>query len=150
MWFKCYLCTINVHLRRVVTLISISVDDIRTRFPEFSSDTTYPDNMIQFSIDDAIDGINGYGKMGESKQTRGAYYLSAHYLVMAYKASEGDTDSISPIASKSLGDASISYQGAEATSDLTATYNATLYGQKFLLLVRTWRLQNQAVGISGG
>lgn len=122
--------------------IEVTITDIRERFPEFSNTTEYTDTMIQFNIDDALDDMNMYSALPDTKATTLAKLLTAHYIVFDKRSDLGDYDSVSPISSKSLGPASTSYQSADATSELEASLNATIYGQKFLMKLRQWQKVN--------
>ena len=119
--------------------ITVTVSDIRTRWPDPFSDTTeYTDSFIQFNIDDALDDMAMYTQLPDTRATIMAQLLTAHYCVYDHNVSLGDTDNVSPIASTSLGDASTSYQSAEARNNWEAMLDGTVFGQRFLFKLQTW------------
>ena len=124
--------------------ILVTIQNIRDRWPDpFSDTTTYPDSMVQDNIDEALLSMNMYSALPDNLATVLTKLLTAHYLVFDSRSALGDTDSVSPVSSKSLGPASISYQSAEAKSELEASLNGTIYGQKFLMVLTQWRLVNK-------
>ena len=119
--------------------IAVTVSDMRTRWPDYFGDTEeFSDTFIQFNIDDALDDMALYTQLPDTRATIMAQLLAAHYCVYDRNEALGDTDNVSPIASTSLGDASTSYQSAEAKSNWQAMLDGTVFGQRFLFKLQTW------------
>jgi len=113
--------------------MATTVEDFRTRFPEFSNVATYPDARVQLFLDDAAlcidEGI--YGDMYDLA----VCYLAAHelYLGTQTASSSGNAEKVGPVSSKSAGQVTVA-RGV-ASVDLTdpdAYYLKTTYGQKFI------------------
>lgn len=131
--------------------VSLTVSELRTRFSEFSDQSKFPDDLLQNGIDLALIYANKlWGNIMPDLQLPLAQYLSAHNVVIDDRARKGDTDSVSPIDSKKLGDAEVKYQSANATSDLTSTLNATIYGQRVLNFLRISRVYSGIAVVTSG
>ena len=117
--------------------MALTVADFRIRFPEFSDNIAYPDARIQLFIDDATDDIDE-AKFRPNIAKRLLSYLSAHYLELASNSELGDSSSSGPLSSHSEGEVSTSYAVNAADGDLAAYYGSTIYGQKYLTLLRTY------------
>lgn len=130
--------------------ITVTVADIRTTFPEFSNTTVYPDEFVQTQIDTGLDDINMFTSVAAAKLTILAKYLIAHYIVIAKRAANGDYFGLNPIASKTLGDGSMSYQSSGGDSQLEEFFSATVYGELFWDKLKMWRLVNKPYVLIGG
>lgn len=130
--------------------ITISVADVRNAFPEFTSNSEYPDAMISFQITNSLLTINRFGQIDDITLKQLALYLTAHRVVFSKRSSLKDTDSVSPISSKSLGEASVSYQSSNTDSLLQANYNSTNYGQQFWDMLAEWRKAVRPFVVIGG
>lgn len=117
--------------------MAATVEDFRTRFPQFSDLTEYPDETIQLYLDDAA-----LLYMGTDENRWCNYYdiaqmyLAAHLLTIGTQAEAGDSSSSAgPISSKTAGGVSISY--AVNASDKGGSddfFLTTSYGQQFLIM----------------
>lgn len=123
--------------------MSISVEYLRTRLPEFANELLYSNAFVQMHIDDTLCEMD-LAKWG-CWADRGQAYLAAHYMTVAKHAvggEDGDAQNgLSPlqvIASESEGDTSVSYQGGTGasggmagagTDEMLAT---TLYGRQYI------------------
>lgn len=120
--------------------MATDVSTFRTRFPEFSDNTEYPDARIQLFLDDAV---NLYMGTQESrwcnKYDIAQAYLSAHLLSMGTATEVGDTSSkAGPVSSKSAGGVSVTRAViAKERSDEDEFYASTSYGQQFLNIRNT-------------
>jgi len=107
----------------------ITISDFRTRFPEFSNVTTYPDVTIQLNIDDASLEV---GALFGDFENIAMSYLAAHYLVSSENATDGDYGSKGGIASESVDGVSTSYSNAVIDTQSEQFLLSTIYGQRFL------------------
>lgn len=116
--------------------MSCTILEFRTRFPEFSDETEYPDIRIQLFLDDAVNIYMGTDENRWcNKYNYAQCYLAAHLLVGATSTEAGDTNVKSgPISSKSAGGVSVT-RAVVATdrSDSDNFYMTTPYGQQFLI-----------------
>ena len=110
--------------------------DIRTRYPEFTDTTEYPDLRIAMFIADAVDdiGTDVSNWLNEYRYNRALSALSAHYLVLGTDSEYGDTNAKYPIIQKTAGGVSLSYSGLAGASrtDYIKRLSSTTYGQEFL------------------
>lgn len=100
----------------------ITIQQFRTRYPQWSDSTAYPDAYLDDVIQEAsrcvADAFFG------NKADDARLYLSAHILVMTSRGrGEG-------VAAGAAGPASVAYRSAPENLDLTG------YGQQFKRLVR--------------
>ena len=106
-----------------------------TRFPEF---TAIAEARIQLFLDEALLEIRE-GDWG-AFYTKALNLMTAHLLTLAdmqAAATGGASGSLGPVASRSVGDVSVSF-GVSATSMATgsdAWLNATPYGQELARLI---------------
>lgn len=115
--------------------MAATVGIFKTRFPEYSDDTDYPDVRVQLFLDDAVllhigdDEVRWGGKYDVAHA-----YLAAHLLAVGDDTELGDTNTkVGPVASKSAGGVSVSRAVvAKDRSDLDDFYAGSSYGQQFL------------------
>jgi hypothetical protein len=114
--------------------MSTTVSGFRTRFPEFSNATTYPDPRVQLFLDDAVLCVSE--TVYKQFTDLAVYYLAAHELFLATKTSDasgGGAQNIGPVSSKSAGQVSVSRAvGSLDLKDSDSYYLQTIYGQKYL------------------
>ena len=115
--------------------MTVSPAAFKSRYAEFSA---VSDATVQIYLDDA--GLElDEGRWG-SLYDRGIYALAAHFISLAQRAALGGSTGAGasgPLASKSIGDVSLSYawtSGAGQTRNQDY-YLATIYGQDYLRLV---------------
>ena len=116
--------------------MSITVQDVRDRYPEFSDATTYPNARIQSFI------TKGEGELDEGEwadqYNEGMLAYVGHYLSWSTMTnnSGGSVGSVGPVASKSIGDVSVSFASVVGSnpSAMQSFWNSTPYGQEY------WRL----------
>lgn len=120
--------------------MAITPVDVRARYPEFSDVTAYPDARIQTWI------TKGEGELSEGQwgdqYDEGMLPYVAHFLAWTTMAtnSGGAVGSMGPLASKSVGDVSISF-GTVVSGSASATegfWNSTPYGQEYWRLVQMY------------
>ena len=130
--------------------ITLTVNDIRTTFPEFSDPVEYPDTMIQFNIDVALLWMKAMTALSDDWAQKLALYLTAHFVYLAKREQEGGAENLGPVSSMSEGPSSISYQDIMVNSELKAFLTNSGYGDKFMTLLEVWRLQNRlALNLNG-
>tara|TARA_R110000851_G_scaffold96792_2_gene209931 strand:+ start:17206 stop:17592 length:387 start_codon:yes stop_codon:yes gene_type:complete len=119
--------------------MACTVSDFRTRLPEYSDNTEYPDPRIQLFLDDAAEDIGSDENRWCGKYNRAHCYLGAHLLLKGTATEVGDTSSSSgSISSKSAGGVSVGRAVvAKDRSDLDDFYASTSYGQQFLSIRNT-------------
>jgi hypothetical protein len=117
-----------------------SVDDLRTRFPEFVDDTMYSEDRIQLFLDDAILLYIG----SDESRWLGKYnivhcLLCAHLLTVGISTELGDTSAnTGEIVSKTVGSVSVSRAIVPKNrSDMDNFFISTSYGQQFLNIRNT-------------
>ncbi len=111
--------------------MSVTVDDFRARFPEFSDDTLYSDTRIQMFIDEAAMCIdqNRYGTFYNAANC----YLAAHLLYLGSVTSNGGAGNVGPVASKTAGGVSVTRAvNSMDLSESDAFYTQTQYGLSFI------------------
>lgn len=131
----------------MVNVNSDVVADFRRMLPAFSDPNEWPAQIIeQFLIEaDGETGASAWGefKIGDmrSNKRKGMFYFCAHQLASFYGESANDPSAVESsarlnIASKSIGDESVSYRitAMENTSD--DYLSTTIYGVNYVRLRR--------------
>lgn len=115
-----------------------TINDFRTRFPEFLCPLQYPDSRIQMFLDDALMDISvpKFGDLADRAQV----YLAAHYLALATGTMDGDAGTVGKVSNKSVDGVSVAYvsstnQGSSG-SNQKDIFESTSYGQYYLELVK--------------
>lgn len=116
--------------------MSVTVNEFRTRFPEFADDSGYSNARIQLFIDDAADDLGSNETRWCGKYNKAQAYLAAHLLTVADKTELGDSSSNSgPISSKSAGGVSVTKSVfTRDRSEQEDWYMSSSYGQQFLII----------------
>jgi hypothetical protein len=111
----------------------ITPTTMKNRFPEFVS---IADSRIQLFIDDAVLELSP-GEWADNYD-RGLSYLAAHLLSCSIStAAGGGVGGMNgPVASRAVGDVSISFGSTLSMDAAAGVYNNTPYGQEY------WRLVN--------
>lgn len=104
--------------------MSITAADFKVRFPEFVS---ISDTTITTMIGRAELRLNE--NLWGTWYDEGLYYLSAHFLGRTFTSVQ--TGAAGPIASKSVGDVSISFTNPTPTDAGEAFFLSTTYGAEF-------------------
>lgn len=120
--------------------MSLTPDQIRADFPEFSDETAYPDGMLTSWIAVALNLVNTarWGALA----TMGQELCTAHYLVIAARDQAAAAANGLPgqatglLNAKSVGDVSASYDTTTASFADAGFWNATSYGQRFYQMLR--------------
>lgn len=117
--------------------MTITVSKFRTRFPEYSDLTEYPDQTIEMFIEDSQiiylgTDENRWGGKYDIAQS----YLVAHLLSVSDMSQAGDTNSrVGAISSKSAGGVSVSRAvTAKDRSDQDDFFMSSNYGQQYLII----------------
>jgi len=117
--------------------MAITVQNVRDRFPEFEDDTAFTDGRIQTWITkgeaELSEGEWG-GMYNEAMLVYVAHYLSWSTMIAN---SGGSVGSVGPIASKSVGDVSISFASVSSANASAGEsfWLSTPYGQEYWRLV---------------
>jgi len=113
----------------------MTAEEFKLRFPEFAA---VPDGRVDLFIADAT--IELCPTRWGARYEKGLAYLAAHYLAIALKneAAGGAGSTVSPLASRSVGDVSVSFATGSSGSAGKGEefYNSTAYGQEYWALMQ--------------
>jgi len=123
--------------------MAITATGFKSRFPEFS---TVDDSRVETFITRAELFVNE--GTWDTLYNEGLYYLTAHFLKKSQDMANGGGAS-GPIASKSIGDVSISYASSASSSGFENSYNSTPYGVEFWNMAMIVGMQLGVVGWDG-
>lgn len=115
--------------------------DFRAHFPEFASDTLFPDSQIEFwsGVAEQVVSERRWGKLRE----QGMELFIAHNLMLGVQAQAAAAAGGVPtglngaVSSKSVGSVSVSYDNGLGAEDGAGHWNQTSYGRRYIDLVRT-------------
>ena len=121
--------------------------DFRRFFPPFSDRNNWPSEIIrqQMIEADCITGGRCWGKFNidddHNLKKRGMYFYTAHLLAYFFGNSANDPTNVEAsarlnIASKSVGDESVSYRITAMESTIDDAISTTVYGVQFMTLRR--------------
>jgi hypothetical protein len=114
----------------------ITIEEFRTRFPEFSDEDEYSDARIQIFLDDStcIMGTAESRWCSPCKYNMAMAFLTAHLLFTGTRTEAGDSSaSVGAISSKSAGGVSVTKSVvAKDRTDGDDFYASTAYGLQFL------------------
>lgn len=128
------------------------IADFRSDYPEFTDTAKYSDSLvIQYMVEGDNETGSRWGKYDDrpmSIKRRGMFAFAAHMITMRMAATTvtgmgGVANTVAQVASKSVGDESVSYANATAdyaTSVRDGSLPNTFYGQEFM------RLRSRIVG----
>lgn len=126
----------------------MDIAKFRIDFPEFGSATRYPSSQITFWATVAETQVN-LCAWGDAKPFGVELYV-AHELILATQnlstASKGGVPGTSsgPVNSKTVGNATISYDAAQTAEKDAGWWNLSNYGRQFIRLARmygAWGIQ---------
>ncbi len=126
--------------------VTITVQDIRDTFAEFSDVEMYSDELIQFSIDIALLWMSTPTLLTDDWYEKLALFLSAHFVYSQKRGEESPQANLGSISSFEEGPSSTEYVNVEINSEIKGFLTTSNYGIKYLALLRVWRLKN-GVGI---
>ena len=114
--------------------------DFRTRFPAFNE---VPDATVQAVLDEAIATVSTSNFI-ERDKTPAALYLTAHLLAVegwlaGAGAGGGGAAVTGTIKRRKVGDVEVEFagvSGGSGGSDLLAQYMGTIWGQRYVALMR--------------
>jgi len=116
--------------------MATTIADFRARFPQFSADPPWTDDLIDAGIQEALCRVSQtcFG----AKYEKAICYLAAHILTLTVPGGSASvTGSTGQIASVSAGSASVSYVTQVAQSgDFSASLRETSFGRLYLDLLR--------------
>lgn len=118
----------------------MTIEEFRTKFPEFASDTIYPDASVQFYLDlaDTLLSITAW----RSLRPFGIALFVAHNLALDRQSTLSAIGGGAPginvgvISSKAVGAVSVSYDVAAGMDPLAKSWNLTSYGRRIWNLIR--------------
>lgn len=108
----------------------VTTATFRTRFPEFSDLTDYPDARIQLFLDDA--GLIVLESKFNTLTDIATSYLAAHYLAVGDNTAAGDTSSGGSITARAVGSVSESFGSAPINNLADQLLSSTSYGLQYL------------------
>ena len=120
--------------------MTITPQQLRVDFPEFSSTTVFSNSAVTFWLNVAYQFLNA-DRWGSTIDL-GAELFAAHNLVIEAKAQASSGvggipgEQVGPISSKSVDKVSISYDNALAAQDGAGHWNLTVYGTRFARIQR--------------
>ncbi len=109
--------------------MAISVADFKLRYTEFSA---VLDARVQVFLDDAE--LEMSETVWDTLYERGAYALAAHLLTLSDKTAAGSTGAPGTVASRSVGDVSVSFVSSGAKNKEDEYFGSTSYGLDYLRL----------------
>jgi hypothetical protein len=123
-------------------MADFTIQQFRIDFPEFASDTKYPDTMITFwsGIGDKLLNVTRWDLF--QLRTEGLSLFTAHQITLAAMNVDDASADIDPgrstavITSENAGGVSVSMDTAASLEEAAGHYNETLYGRQFLRLSR--------------
>lgn len=121
------------------------ITSFRDTMAAFTDDSKWPDDIIEQALfeADAETGGSGWGSFKNEPRNfkrRGMFYYAAHWLSSTYvDQTAADASNISPsarlnVASKSVGDESVSYRVGQMQSTEDDFLSLTNYGVQYLRL----------------
>jgi Protein of unknown function (DUF4054) len=115
---------------------TITEQQFRAIFPEFADRNTYLSAAVQFWLTNAQAQINYDAWL--NSYAEGVYLFTAHQLKVAgnaaKKAAAGGASG--PVASKTVGSVSVSYDTASTAEDGAGFWNLSNYGKRYWRLVK--------------
>lgn len=119
----------------------MTVDEFRAFLLQFEDATNWPESVVQSALDEASYEVGGCRWTGTTKE-RGQGYYAAHWLITMYPSGDAsDSGNASgsakfAVASKSVGDESVSFNSGDASGMSTgdAWLASTQYGIQFMRL----------------
>ena len=100
------------------------------RFPEFAGVDL---DMIEMALEDTAElmGVDSPERWLNFFGKANAYY-AAHWLLASLTASDGDSDAMSPVKTKTVDNVAISFAVGDSSVALEDLYSST-YGKRYLL-----------------
>lgn len=115
--------------------MSFTIEQFRARFPQFVSDTAFPDALIDAVIQEAYRRISPtfFG----SRTDDAWRYLTAHILATtASAAAAASSVSSAGVRSVTAGSVSITYGESSDSGTGAADFSTTNYGQQYEALIK--------------
>lgn len=131
--------------------MTVTVQQFRADFPEFSSTTTFANSQVQFWLDIAYSMLNA-SRWGRQIDL-GAELFTAHHITVEAKAqAEALAGSIpgqqtGPISSKSVDKVSISYDTGAGIEPGAGHWNLSVYGTRFVRLLSMFGAGPVQIGV---
>lgn len=123
-----------------MALVVVTVQEVRTDFPEFSSLSLYPDTQVQFWINLATKLINPLRFRDVTKEAIELYVCHNLYLerLAQTQAAAGQAPGaqVGVLNNKSVGPISAGYDASAGTIDNIGDWNLSTYGTRLYRLVR--------------
>lgn len=114
--------------------MTVTTASFRGDFPEFADTTIYSDAQVSLWLNFANLSLQSAQDRWADFLDIGTELLMAHNIAISAKAGAGKVGG--PIASKSVGGVSASYDTSAVTIEGAGQYNMTSYGVRFLQMAR--------------
>ena len=124
----------------------MDITTFREDFPEFASETTYPDPQITFWSEIAEKRL--IVSRWADLYAHGVELATAHYLTVAAKNAVSPGGAQGLQTSKSVGDVSASYDVQAISLKDGGQWNMTSYGRQFLELARLCGMGGYQCGVT--
>lgn len=119
--------------------MTVAYSDFVAAFPEFADQERFPASGVDFWIAQADNQINcrRFGKL----ESLAVMLFTAHNLVLGAQNQRAAAKGIpgvpmSPIASKTVGEVSVSYDTKDTVIEGAGAWNATSYGQRLYTMMK--------------
>lgn len=118
-----------------MTTITFDVDAFREAFPQFASETDFPDATLQGYWDTAICIISdqNYGRMTGACRSRALNLLTAHLATLAIQINEGKTPGL--VSGSTVGQVSVTLTPPPEANQFKWWLSLTGYGQQLLAIL---------------
>ena len=119
--------------------MTVTAATFRQNFPEFVSDVTYPDTLVEFWLAVAVKQVRA--QVWQDQTDLGVQLFTAHQIVLeaaAKKASlTGGTpgQNTGPVNNKSVDKVSIGFDTGASSVEKGGNWNLTTYGTRFKYFV---------------
>lgn len=131
--------------------MTITAQQLRADFPEFNSSSVYPNAQIEFWLNLAYNMLDAtrWGKMLDV----GAELYVAHNITLEARAQAESANggipgqNTGPLSSKSVDKVSASYDTGAAIQEGAGHWNLTVYGTRFMRMVRMFGAGPVQIGI---
>ena len=138
-------------LQTTSNAISVTLIQLRTDFPEFSSSTSYPDAVVNFWL--GVAGNMLIASRWGSMLSVGIELYAAHNLVLEAQAAlttaVGGIPGVSkgPVSAEGVDKGSVSYDSVTASESGAGNWNLTTYGSRFIRMAKMFGAGGLQIGI---
>lgn len=131
--------------------MTITPQQLRSDYPEFASTTTYPNSALEYWLNLAYLMLNA-PRWGNILDLGAALFVAHHVTIEARNQAVAANGGIpgeqtGPLSSKSVDKVSISYDTGSGIQADAGHWNMTVYGTRFIRLMRMFGAGPVQVGI---